>query len=153
MFIERKPLLKRFMAKVLKTPTCWVWVGSRHGHGYGHIRIRRKVEKAHRAAWMLFRGPVPVDKHVLHDCDNMWCVKPAHLYLGTPLQNAADRRLRKPNSWAIKFTGKQVRLVAWMCAQPDRLTFRAIGAKFGMSEQYVKTIATRAQKEQPYRTR
>ncbi|WP_394118326.1 HNH endonuclease signature motif containing protein [Xanthobacter lutulentifluminis] len=47
--------------------------------------------EAHRASWMAFKGDIPNGLHVLHRCNTPSCVNPDHLYLGTNLDNAADR--------------------------------------------------------------
>lgn len=39
-------------------------------------------------------GRVPSGKSILHRCDNPRCVRPDHLYAGTPLDNMIDRRAR-----------------------------------------------------------
>jgi hypothetical protein len=55
-----------------------------------------------RVAWMLFYGPIPAGKWVLHLCDQRECARPEHLYLGTAKSNAWDRecsrRLRELRS-------------------------------------------------------
>lgn len=45
---------------------------------------------AHRAAWIIFNGPIPEKMHVCHHCDNGPCGNPAHLFLGTPSENRLD---------------------------------------------------------------
>lgn len=54
---------------------------------------RRMVRKM----WVLWNGPIPPGKWVLHHCDNPPCDEITHLYLGTPKQNTADmdRRNRR----------------------------------------------------------
>lgn len=49
--------------------------------------------KAHRLAYRLFVGVIPAGALVLHRCGHAGCINPFHLYIGTALQNALDRRL------------------------------------------------------------
>lgn len=75
---------------------CWEWTASLNTNGYGQFRINGTTEQAHRAAWMIFRGPIPADAsaygtvNVLHRCDNPLCVNPDHLFLGDQADNAND---------------------------------------------------------------
>jgi HNH endonuclease len=73
---------------------CWPWTKScgREGHGQIGNRSTGKLimHKAHVVAFTLATGAPP--KHqVLHTCNNEPCCNPAHLYDGTPKDNAADR--------------------------------------------------------------
>jgi hypothetical protein len=75
---------------------CWEYQGHRHAKGYGTIRIgsrkdgSRRMEQAHRFAWMKINGDIPDGLCVLHHCDNPSCVKPGHLFLGTNQDNMTD---------------------------------------------------------------
>jgi hypothetical protein len=51
---------------------------------------------AHRAAWILFKGPIPKGLQVLHKCNNPPCCEvfaKGHLYLGTHHENMRDKEL------------------------------------------------------------
>lgn len=48
-------------------------------------------------AWVLTYGPIPEDVWVLHHCDVRACVRPDHLYIGSPGDNARDREKRNPS--------------------------------------------------------
>lgn len=69
---------------------CWVWVGPRDSGGYGIWARHGAIDKAHRAAWRLFRGAIPPSRMVLHSCDVRNCVNPEHLWLGSQLDNMRD---------------------------------------------------------------
>lgn len=91
--LARRPLEERLYAKVAFTPTCWLWTGCKSPNGYGYICTggrRGKVVSTHRAAYLVEHGSIPDGLHVLHRCDTRLCVRPDHLYAGTPLQNARD---------------------------------------------------------------
>lgn len=71
---------------------CWMWTGPRFTNGYGRIYVPglgRKVS-AHRVAWVVAHGSIPAAAVVLHECDTPLCVNPAHLRLGTHLDNVRD---------------------------------------------------------------
>jgi hypothetical protein len=46
---------------------------------------------AHRLAYTFTFGEIPDGLGVLHTCDNPPCCNPNHLWLGTQLENIADR--------------------------------------------------------------
>lgn len=72
---------------------CWIWIGGSGHYGYGafYFRPPRKMEFAHRVSYTLYRGEIPEGKHILHTCDNPFCVNPDHLFIGTPLDNMRDK--------------------------------------------------------------
>lgn len=79
---------KGFSRLIRKTRGCWIWIGDQfHPYGYGEFHGKY----AHRESWRIFVGPIPHGLWVLHSCDNPGCVRPSHLWLGTSLDNNADR--------------------------------------------------------------
>jgi hypothetical protein len=92
----------RFWAKVqkLRPDQCWPWIAKSKAHGYGLWRVRKKLYRAHRVAYILGNGKVLGPLDALHSCHVRSCCNPAHLSPGTHLQNmqqmvAAGRHWRK----------------------------------------------------------
>jgi len=89
--IVTEKLKKRFLAKVKKTRTCWIWVAAKNSYGYGQIKVNYKSIGAHRVSYILHRHKsIPAGKLICHTCDNRQCVNPKHLYVGTEYTNAQD---------------------------------------------------------------
>jgi hypothetical protein len=87
-------LLGRFESKFVKADGCWLWHGAidRWARGgYGRFGYMGRNDKAHRVAWILYKGPIPDGLHVLHTCDVRSCVNPNHLWLGTNDDNILDK--------------------------------------------------------------
>lgn len=76
---------------------CWVWTRSTNGPGYGQFKGKEKPLLAHIQSWILHFGEIPSGLFVCHHCDNPPCVRPDHLFLGTPRDNTRDM-IRKGRS-------------------------------------------------------
>jgi len=59
---------------------CWLWTGWGTHDGYGRFAVTQKVKfSAHRFAYELYRGPIPLGRTLDHLCRVRRCVNPAHL--------------------------------------------------------------------------
>jgi hypothetical protein len=115
---KRRSLEDRFWEKVNKTSGCWHWTGYLDKDGYGQIReagAGSKNLRAHRAAYQLFRGTIPVGMVTDHKCHtedrdcvgraregkdsclHRRCVNPNHLELVSSSEN-----VRRGRSGGIK---------------------------------------------------
>lgn len=74
---------------------CRVWTAGLDADGYGRFRFAGEKRPAHRAAYAHHHGSVRTDRLVCHSCDNPPCCNPAHLFLGTPLDNSTDMVKKK----------------------------------------------------------
>lgn len=90
----------RFYSKFEPDPNtgCFLWTGAIDSGGYGSFRLNGRVEKAHRASWILHTGNIENNMHVLHSCDNRCCVNIDHLSIGTNADNCFDRAKRNRGS-------------------------------------------------------
>ena len=79
------------------TVCCWPWSQSLDKRGYGQVTVqlhhKPALMRTHRLAWMFTHGDIPEGLFVCHNCpgsDNPRCVNPAHLWVGTCLDNTRD---------------------------------------------------------------
>jgi hypothetical protein len=134
--------VRRFLALVDSSggfDSCWEWRGNRHRQGYGLISRNYKISKAHRVMWQFRNGPIPDGMCVLHRCDNPPCCNPAHLFLGTQVDNIHDMqnkgRLVVPRGEQqgnSKLTNESVRRARKEYAEGG-ITMRELGHRYGVT--------------------
>ena len=87
------PVSVRFEMHVDKDPLsgCWIWNGHcACGGARPTISVNGRQVKAHRYAYDVFVGPIPLGAYVCHKCDNTKCVNPKHLFVGSQDDNMKD---------------------------------------------------------------
>jgi hypothetical protein len=74
---------------------CWLWTGGVNKSGYGQVGTGRCVRYAHRVAFEIAnKCSLSPSQLILHSCDTPRCCNPAHLRIGTQLDNCRDRESR-----------------------------------------------------------
>lgn len=72
---------------------CVLWPYAVNAKGYANIWWERRNFNAHRVALILFQGADQPDLIACHGpCHDRRCVNPLHLYWGTDVDNALDKR-------------------------------------------------------------
>lgn len=136
----RGPLNARFDAAYQPVPWsgCWLWNGALNGTGYACIRDEpsngSKQRRASHVSYERYIGKIPDGMIVLHSCDEPTCVNPAHLSVGTHLDNAKDRnakgrqaRQRGEDQGGHKLTWEKVRAI-----RSDTRPYTVIGKEYGV---------------------
>lgn len=149
-------LEERFWSKVRKTADgggCWEWAASKTRLGYGQFKVggrKGKMLKTHRVSYELYCGEIG-DLCVLHRCDNRACVRPDHLFLGTQLDNIADReakgrggqRLRRgEGNGRAKLNYDQVLSIRGKYAA-GAASMKDIADEYGVSKAHISEIISR----------
>lgn len=154
------PDLKRFLGRVEKTSSCWIWLGYVNPTtGYGQVGFsvsgKRVTQSAHRVSWRLHRGPIPRSRPcVLHRCDNRRCVRPSHLFTGTRLDNTRDMiekgrfrhfsgptpSLQGERNGGAKLTEEKVRDIRLLASNHD---YQTLSKRFGVHKYQIGLIVRR----------
>ena len=121
---------------------CWTWTGavtSKWGYGcFGVAKVHTRG--AHKIAWLLTNG----DNNglcVLHRCDNRVCVNPAHLFLGTKIDNALDK-VQKGRDSTAALKADQVRAIRVALAERKDFGLQTVLAKeYGVTVGVINRVA------------
>ena len=101
------PFIERFWSRIAvgAPDQCWEYQLKLNQDGYGRICVRgsTRAVMAHRMAYYLEHG-VPLDSghEIMHTCDNRACCNPAHLTVGTHLENMQDMGAKGRSSHSQK---------------------------------------------------
>ena len=141
--VSMKPIQRIFDNVLLEGKDgCWKWLSAFDAKGYGVLNFRGSHWKAHRFSHTIFNGEIIDNLHVLHSCDNRYCVNPAHLRLGTNRDNVSDMVSRKRNCFGeknamTKLTVEQARFIK----NSPSSTYR-LAKTFGVTSGTISAIKT-----------
>jgi hypothetical protein len=141
--VRYTPLAERFERHYIPEPMsgCFIWTAAVTPDGYGllakersHLSGGSAMFLAHRASWELHRGPIIDGLHVLHNCDNPYCVNPDHLFLGTHSDNMKDSvaKGRKNNAKGVAHGGAKLTEEQALEIKYSKESGAALAKRFGV---------------------
>lgn len=149
MAYRRRPFWDRVDEQIERTAGCWLWTGGTLKKGYGIAHDAGKHRLIHRAMWERANGPIPEGLFVLHRCDVPRCVNPAHLFLGTILDNNRDREAKgrggqlrgaKHHRPMAKLTNEKVAEIKAKLAHPYQGIGSKLAKEYGVSQSIISGI-------------
>jgi hypothetical protein len=132
-------------ARTDKSGDCWLWTGCKWANGYGRVVILKRDHVASRLAWELANGRKLADgEFVCHTCDIPLCVRPSHLFVGSPADNSADmtskaRQARGTRCHTAKLQEADVLEIRRMYAANEG-GCTTIAAKYGMNHSTINDL-------------
>ena len=85
--LQIESLYKRFLKKINKTNSCWLWTGRLYKEGYGEFGWNNGHGRAHRFSYTYYKGKIPNGLVIDHLCRVRSCVNPDHLEAVTIREN------------------------------------------------------------------
>jgi len=80
---------ERYNAQTDKSGDCWLWMGRLSaGDRYASFMVEGRNVKVHRWVYEQEVGPIPDGMQIDHMCGVTGCVRPDHLRVVTPAENA-----------------------------------------------------------------
>jgi len=147
---------ERFWAKTTyRGDGCIIWGGATGGGGYGLFTFEGRLQLAHRVAWMLEKGPIPVGLTLDHLCKTRLCVNTEHLEPVTALENIrranVGRRLTRCRKGLHEMSGANIYI--WKNQRMCRSCFLEANRRYGKTyrERHPEIEAARWKRKQARR--
>jgi hypothetical protein len=141
-------LEQRFWASVRKGDGCWNWQSSKDQDGYGIFKAEHDgvmYHRAHRYSFALHHGPITEGLYCCHSCDNPSCVRPDHLFAGTPLANQRDKIAKGRSNTAFGERRPEAILTEAQAKDilQDPRPHSVIASQYGVHVQTISSLKTR----------
>lgn len=137
------PIKERLALRSVAQPNgCIIFTGNLNPAGYGRLWVKGRIYYPHRLSYMVNIGPIPAGMCVCHRCDSPPCINPAHLFLGTHADNAADmiQKGRAPYRPDIRQISAKLSKSQAIAIKNDSRSYRQIANDYGISKSLVHGI-------------
>ncbi|MDS1142395.1 HNH endonuclease [Pusillimonas sp. SM2304] len=119
---------------------CHEWTSTLNNGGYGKFFMPELGQApAHRVAYMMHKGEIPLGLCVCHTCDNRKCVNPDHLFLGSHSDNARDM-VRKGRYWGSRKVADREAALAINLYRHRKFSQQSIAKIIGVTQSSVSKI-------------
>lgn len=126
---------------------CWINIShSTNNAGYPRVYRNGKKEFIHRYIYIIYNGEIPKGMVIRHKCDNIKCINPEHLILGTHYDNVHDKIERGRENPAkgervsnAKLTEDKVKKIIYMYFV-DKEKQKDISKEVNISQNNISTI-------------
>jgi hypothetical protein len=122
---------------------CWPCRFSKFPSGHVGFWMEGRTHQAHRAAWLFTNGPIPEGMCVLHRCDNPPCCNPAHLFLGTRIDNVRDRDSKGRQAIGARHAHSKLTMEIALEIRAMRatgVTLSSLAAKYGVHRSTIRCL-------------
>jgi hypothetical protein len=125
------------------TTECWNWTKMVSDRGRALIKVGRRNHHAARVAYVVFKELSVGSEQVCHSCDNVLCVNPDHLWLGTHKDNMKDMSLKGRRDGELnpkcKLSEEDIKVIRELhrCGS----SMRSLARKFKVSKTHIGRIA------------
>ncbi len=108
------------------------------------MEINDRLARCHRISYELFVGEIPEGMFVCHKCDVPSCIRPDHLFLGTPAENSADMKNKGRGRGPRKLSVHQVQEIKVLLSI-GAMSQRVIADHYSVNQSTISDIKTGAE--------
>jgi hypothetical protein len=139
--------IERFLTKYIIDENTNCWNCTLKSNRYPNFKLsspRRQIS-GHRFSYIIHKGEIATNMFVCHSCDNMKCINPEHLFLGTSRDNIDDmlnkkRQAKGSNNGNAKLTEEKVKEIKIHLTNPYPKINEHLAEKYNVNSRTISAI-------------
>lgn len=129
---------------IIKDDGCWECISHSISTSQRYPQIYRGIKtRIHRYIYEITKGQIPIDMVVMHKCDNVLCINPDHLKLGSQVENLKDMIEKGRDAKGSKLPQSKVTEDDVRKIRKDKRTLKEISNQYGISQSSVSMIKSK----------